>query len=99
MAAPAENGFAMSTSCHAGVLSAAAARPASAKLLAVSADTVASGIVVAANHHCGSGAPVLSLCSGLEAAECAESYSKAETLSGASNCLQGSPSVGKNNEG
>lgn len=41
MAAPAEDGFAISTSRHAGVLSAAAAWPASAKLLAVSADTVA----------------------------------------------------------
>lgn len=41
MAVPAEDGFAMSTSHQAGVLSAAAARPALAKLLAVSADMVA----------------------------------------------------------
>lgn len=34
---------------------------------------MASGIAVAANHRCGSRAPVLSLCSGLEAAELQQS--------------------------
>lgn len=90
----------MRTSLHAGLLSATAAWPAWEKLLAASADmVVAQWPPASLSQQTITAALVLRPCSGLEAAEHDESYSKTKPLPGASICLQETLSAGKNSEG